>query len=339
MVEYYVYLRAEVEDPTDIFLYSGAAPGYTYKDVFETGVGSEAIGLAASIPPTDAGVGADVVATLSVEVPLAETGQGTDEPLITHSPSLVDSGVGVDAAAMEGHPSPNDSGAGVETLAVNAGTGVSEVGASTEAIALQGQASITDSAAGVESESLAVAIPVSETGAASDSPSVEAAISLSDALSGVDTPTIAYSLGTVSDNGLGTENITTPGTLAVTDEGKGAEFAWRTKPSSPMIDDLALPHVLSIIIPDVASISDKKVQGGSLPRRKMVGKEGRNVTIEGWTDEQSEIDALEALMNGVPRTFYHPSGDSFAVLVTAFNPSLRVDEFDRRIYSLTLAEK
>ncbi|MGB9022994.1 MAG: hypothetical protein WCC94_06105 [Candidatus Bathyarchaeia archaeon] len=83
---------------------------------------------------------------------------------------------------------------------------------------------------------------------------------------------------------------------------------------------------------------DKKLQGGLLPRRKMVGKLGRVVEIVGWSDSQSEIDALEALVDGTARTFYHPSGDSFAVLVTGFNPDQSVDEYDRRAYRLSLVE-
>ena len=70
----------------------------------------------------------------------------------------------------------------------------------------------------------------------------------------------------------------------------------------------------------------------------MVGKQGRTVTMEGWTDQQSDIDALEALLGGVSRTFYLPSGDSFAVLVSSFNPALTVDDYDRRSYHLTLME-
>jgi hypothetical protein len=85
-------------------------------------------------------------------------------------------------------------------------------------------------------------------------------------------------------------------------------------------------------------MSDKKVQGGSLPRRRMVGKPGRVVEITGWSDSQTEIDALDALRDGVRRTFYHPSGDSFGVLITGFEPSRTVNEYNRRSYRLGLVE-
>jgi hypothetical protein len=105
-----------------------------------------------------------------------------------------------------------------------------------------------------------------------------------------------------------------------------------------MVDDLALPHVLSIRISDPAAMSDKKVQGGSLPRRTMMGKPGRIVEVEGWSDSQTEIDVLDALRDGVRRIFYHPSGDSFGVLVTGFDPGRTVDQYNRRAYRLSLVE-
>lgn len=75
-----------------------------------------------------------------------------------------------------------------------------------------------------------------------------------------------------------------------------------------------------------------------MPRRKLIGKPWRVVEIVGWSNSQSEIDTLEALLDGTARTFYHPSGDSFAVLVTGFNPDQSVDEYDRRAYRLSLVE-
>ncbi len=75
-----------------------------------------------------------------------------------------------------------------------------------------------------------------------------------------------------------------------------------------------------------------------MPQRRMRGKPGRIVEITGWTKIQSDIDAMQALVDGVSRVFLHPSGDSFAVLVTHFAPSRRVDEYSRRRYKITLAE-
>jgi hypothetical protein len=198
----------------------------------------------------------------------------------------------------------------------------------------------TDLGAGSEtSVEMTASLTISETGSGVEVEAMAASLTVTEAPVGSDLPTIAYDLGIVTDSGVcSNENVTTPGTLIITDEGKGAEFAWRIKPSSPMIDALVLPHVLSIRISDPATMSDKKVQGGSLPRRTMVGKPGRTVEVEGWSDSRAEIDALEALCDGVRRTFYHPNGDSFGVLVTGFQPSRTVDQHNRRTYRLALAE-
>lgn len=88
---------------------------------------------------------------------------------------------------------------------------------------------------------------MTDSGAGSDFlPSLQCQFTISD--SAVDSDSITPSSQvTVADSGiLANESVTTVGnlTVTVTDEGKGAEFACRIKPSSPMIDGLALPHVL-----------------------------------------------------------------------------------------------
>jgi hypothetical protein len=216
---------------------------------------------------------------------------------------------------------------------------VSETGAGVDIIGMQALPTIADAGAGAETApQVTASLTLSDSGLGAESEGIAASVPITETTVGVDLPTIAYDLGIVTDSGLGAENVATPGTLTVIEEGKGAEFAWRIKPSSPMIDALVLPHVLSIRISDPATMSDKKVQGGSLPRRTMMGKPGRIVEVEGWSDSRAEIDALEALCDGVRRTFYHPNGDSFGVLVTGFQPSRTVDQHNRRTYRLALAE-
>ncbi len=252
---------------------------------------------------------------------------------------VAESCVGQDAQSLAISISPTDQGQDADTPSVSAQVNIAETSAGIESsLNVQNVLAPAEAGVGIESLAVAVGIPVAESGAVVDAPNIVASIPIND--SAVDSETVTPSSAlTVSDAGfLSNENVTTPGTLTVTEEGKGAEFAWRVKPSSPMIDALVLPHVLSIKISDPATMSDKKVQGGSLPRRKMVGKPGRIVDIGGWSDSQTEIDALDALRDGVRRTFYHPSGDSFGVFVTGFEPSRTVDEYNRRTYRLSLAE-
>jgi len=104
------------------------------------------------------------------------------------------------------------------------------------------------------------------------------------------------------------------------------------------IDSFALPHVLTFRIVYDATIVDKKIQNGILPRRKMIGKRGRTVEITGWTKQQTDIDTMQAFEDGTTRTFYHPSG-GFQVLVRDFHSSQAVDRWNRRIYQLTVVEQ
>ena len=283
------------------------------------------------------GYGAEASFVTVLGVSVADSGTGSDSADTAPVVFVAESGAGQDSLALNVDVSPTDTGHGAEALAVSAAVAVAETGAGVESSLIQNSLTQADGGLGSDGLEISGIITIPDSGVGVEAPSLVASIPISDSAVGSETvtPTSAF---TVADSGLGLENVTTPGTLTVIDEGKGAEFAWRRKPSTPMIDDLALPHVLSIRISDPATMSDKKVQGGALPRRKMVGKPGRIVEIEGWTKDQDDIDDMEALVDGTARTFLHPSGDSFAVLVTDFDPESRVDEYDRRIYRLTLKE-
>jgi len=185
-------------------------------------------------------------------------------------------------------------------------------------------------------------VNVSDTGAGSDVPTIadtQIYFDISDTGTGVDAPSITDTEFTgVADVGAGVDAVTLYDAeyVAVTDSGLAAEFAWHTK-GLTLIDSLELPHVLSIRISDPASISDRPL-GGTLPLRRVVDKPGRIVEIMGWTRNQDDIDAMEALADGTVRTFIHPSGDSFAVLISDFDPARSVDKHDRRLYRLQLQE-
>jgi hypothetical protein len=291
--------------------------------------------VATPISASDSGTGSDIA---SIGLSVSDSGVGAEsDPLI--GPLGTDAGVGAEAVATSATMTVIDAGAGVESPVIEGGISGSDSGVGAEtSLDVQNQLTEADAGLGSESPGVSASVPVAESGAGVDAPGIVASIPISDSAAGAESvsPTSAF---TVADSGvLSNESVTTPGTLIVADEGKGAEFAWRTKPSSPMIDALALPHVLSIKISDPATMSDKKVQGGTLPRRRMVGKSGRVVEIEGWSDSQIELYALDALRDGVRRTFYHQSGDSFGVLATGFAPSATVDKYNRRSYQLSLVE-
>jgi hypothetical protein len=181
-----------------------------------------------------------------------------------------------------------------------------------------------------------VEVSESDSGVGAETIGVQANIPCADAGVGTETVLPEYPL-TITDQGLGSESELAEYYLDVQDIGLGAEFDWHLK-NYCRIDSFDLPHVLAIRITDEAAISDKKIQDGSLPRRKMVGKPGRVVEINGWTDSQADIDAMEVLVEGIAHVFLHPSGDSFAVRVKDFDPDRNVDRYDRRLYRMTLVE-
>jgi hypothetical protein len=317
------YYRAKAQNPVG-WGYGGEQSFTTWKavGVSDTGAGVEATPqIEASLSIADAAAGDDVV---TVEGPgiidVTDEGAGVDTIDIAAAIDVPETAAGTEIATLEASIPSSDSGVGADTPSLQNQLTETDAGIGSETAELSAGVSATESGAGVDVQNVQASIPISDSGVGSEV---------------VSPPSVAM---TIADSGLGDENVTTPSTLTVFEKGKGAEFAWRTKPSNPMIDALVLPHVLSIRISDPATMSDKKVQGGSLPRRTMVGKPGRTAEIEGWSDDQSEIDALDALRDGVRRTFYHPSGDSFGVLVTGFEPSRTVDQYNRRLYRLAVAE-
>jgi hypothetical protein len=324
-----------VETATGTDVATAEGPGLM--ETTEEGAAVDAVAITAAIDVPESGAGAEAFSATSQQG-VSEAAVGSDACAIAGSIPVVETGAGTDVAPVEAHPGVTETCAGTETLTVSASIPSSESGVGVDAPAIQNPLTKTDLGLGSETIQVSTGIPVSESGAGAETKTVVASIPVIDSGHGVESSVYPATSLTVTESALGFEGVTTPGTLTVFEEGKGAEFAWRIKPSSPMIDALVLPHVLSIRISDPATMSDKKVQGGSLPRRTMMGKPGRIVDVEGWSDSRAEIDALKALCDGVRRTFYHPNGDSFGVLVTGFQPSRTVDQHNRRTYRLALAE-
>jgi hypothetical protein len=123
----------------------------------------------------------------------------------------------------------------------------------------------------------------------------------------------------------------------VQDSAIGVEFAWRLQ-GSCLLDEFALPYVLTIHIVDEAVMTDKKIHPPALPKRRIIGKPGRTVEIQGWTKTQSDIEAMRAFMDGVSHLFIHPSGDMVKVLVKDFLPDQAADRYNRRGYQIMLME-
>jgi hypothetical protein len=295
---------------------------------------------ATEVQVSDSGAGAEA-SGIGVDIAMSDDGSAS-ETGIQIGLLTTDSGLGLEAAVdVAATLSLTESGTGADMIALSHSLTVTDAsGLALDVLAVQSEIPIIDSGYTIEVLTVNVSFTITDTGSSADAPNVTAYMTSTDSGSGLETQfggSTTYLI--ISDASIFcVETVSTPGTLIITDAGIFAEFSWRTKPSSPMIDALALPHVLSIKISDPVTMSDKKVQGGSLPRRTMVGKPGRTVEVDGWSDSQAEIDALDALRDGVRRTFYHPNGDSFGVLVTDFQPSRTADQYDGRTYRLALAE-
>jgi len=320
--------------------------------ITDAGTGAEEVGYHWEI--SDSGAGTDTVTDLSVAFSVTESAAGSDAFSLQASFIIAEAAAGSDIIALDVSCTINDLGSGAEAIGLSVTISLSETGTGADVVALSVSFAITDSGAGADAQSLAVYITASEFPSGVDLVTgISTAFSVTDAAAGTDAVTPVASV-TVSDSGgLSSESWILVGQLLITEtglafelvskdfgileEGLGAEFAWRLK-GSILVDSFAPPHVLSIRIRDEADMDTRLIQGGSLPKQKMLGKPGRVVEIEGWTKDQDDIDSMEALADGTVRTFLHPSGDSFAVLVTDFDPESRVDEYDRRIYRLTLKE-
>jgi hypothetical protein len=306
------------------------------KNYVDSVAASDTVESAAVVSASDAGAGVDSLASLEISFAISDSGGFIDAAALAAAILVSDSATGAEGdLVLAVSFTLADAGSGAEVETTVSSFTVTDVGANVDAASIAAAISASDSLTGTEILSFTASIPATDSG------------------SGVDAQITGASFTVTDSGGLSSELVTVPGYPFITDSGivvevfskqfdlfeeaLGAEFAWRQK-GAVLIDALAIPHVLSIRIIDDATIVDKKLQGGLLPRRKMIGKPGRVVEIVGWSDSQSEIDALEALVDGTARTFYHPSGDSFAVLVTGFNPDQSVDEYDRRAYRLSLVE-
>jgi hypothetical protein len=94
----------------------------------------------------------------------------------------------------------------------------------------------------------------------------------------------------VTDSGIGTDTIVgITEWLTVTDSGLRTDIGYFQ--GEIQIDGVALPHVQRIRVAEATVMSSKPVPG-ALPTRTYLGRQGRTVDIEGWTDSLSTLSWL-----------------------------------------------
>jgi hypothetical protein len=253
-----------------------------------------------------------------------DTGSGSDAILPTTF-TIADSGAGVDAWTLSSvSAAMSDAGVGSETISTIIGEYVAlydDAYSSDSASIAFGGISISDSGVGTEADVMQISVALLDTGAGTETFGLTYAFTLID-------PALSAELAAVAP---------VSGNFVVSDFSIGVDFTFRLQ-GYLQLGGFDLPHVQTLKISEQPDIEDLKIQGGSLPKRSIISKMGRVVDIEGWTYNQSDIAALEVMKDGTIRLFLHPSGDSFAVLVSDFSADNVADDYGRLTYRITLKE-
>jgi hypothetical protein len=137
------------------------------------------------------------------------------------------------------------------------------------------------------------------------------------------------------------ESVAVVGQIPAVETPYASEFFWRQKGRASMREattEVELPHVTKITATDEPTIDMKKIQG-AIPKMKLLGKIGRTITVEGWTENEDETFALDGLVDGRPKIFTHPNGETVKVIAKQFDPLPFEKPYpERKQYRLTLLE-
>jgi len=175
----------------------------------------------------------------------------------------------------------------------------------------KGHFTVTDSAAGSD------AVTIGQT--------------LTDAAAGTDSVSIGIP---VTDSAAGSETVTIG--LPITDSAKAIDVVYRVR-NETSLDGAELPHVSAINVEEPSVVQDLPVMD-ALPYRKQVGKEGRSVKIQGWTDSLTTLEILRGYADGEKHLFLLPTGDSMNVHVTDVRTPENVETYDRYDYEMDAVE-
>jgi hypothetical protein len=309
------------------------------KDVIDAGVGTDQV-LSILILLEDSGAGSDSF-SMEAQINIADAVAGSDVVDINVSFTMTDAGSAVDNwIPVEAAVTVDESGIGTDVVAsLTVSFTISDQGA------LTGEAATiwltqADFGAAVDAWMLASEVPIADNGVGQDIIfSVVAAIPVSDAGSGADLRTITGLIVTL-DAGAATEKVNvmlTP--LILYDTAIGVEIVYRNQ-GLIRLDVLDLPHVQRIHVGEPTLMSSKLVSG-ELPHREFLGKMGRTIEIQGWTDSLARLDQIKALVDGNAHLLTLPTGDSLSVHVTDARDPRETGDWAGGIYryALTAVER
>ena len=113
--------------------------------------------------------------------------------------------------------------------------------------------------------------------------------------------------------------------------------AWSRVLGEISIDDVVLPHVLSINISEPVNLDSRPVNTG-LPIRDYEGKKGRTVMISGWTQSLTELNQIIAYADGTKRVLILPTGEGFYAYISRVPTPRTADNPNEYPYTLEAQE-
>jgi hypothetical protein len=138
----------------------------------------------------------------------------------------------------------------------------------------------------------------------------------------------------VTDSGVGTEYFSK--SFAVLEYGMGIDVTWLTQ-GQISLDGVSLPHILTVSVDEPSILQDLPVMD-ALPYRRQIGKKGRSLKIQGWTDSLATLEALREYADGQKHLLLLPTGDSMYVLISDVQTPEDAANYDRYNYTITAVE-
>lgn len=246
-----------------------------------------------------------------------DAGAGTDSITIQGQPSLIDSGSGADAISIEGQASVSDQGQGQDSVLAQGNVAPSDQGQGIDSIEAKGYADISETGSGQESMTIEGRGQISDTGQGTDQVSAAAQVEL-------------------QDQGAGIDGIAAGPLVEIHDEGIGIDIAYRVQ-GEISIDGVDLPHVLNISVEEPSIVQDLPVMD-ALPYRKQLGKRGRSLKIQGWTDSLSTLETLRAYADGDEHVLILPTGDGMKAHVIDVRTPEDVEKYHIYDYQMEALE-
>lgn len=139
---------------------------------------------------------------------------------------------------------------------------------------------------------------------------------------------------TLADDGVGTIMMLSPLVKALSQEMVGVEAAYRVQ-NQISLGSFILPHVQQIHVTEPTELDSKPVSS-DLPVRIFLGKRGRTVEIEGWTDSLVALNQIREFADGSPRVLILPTGDGLSVFAVLVEDPRTEDDWAAGIHPYTL---